>query len=667
MVAVRCARVLALLVLTGVAALLHGEANPPARAQIEPTPVEDDLTPDPLISHPVYLPVLDFLGDDDICESWLTIFNVGAEPAVALSMFWGEPGFCPPQAAGPINVRCSGLIRPWSSWWQLGAQIPTGSKSGVILRFEDRVVRLQGGPHEEDQEVRAADWMCRFISRYSLIEIQEEPRALLKAYSEGLQFDGIDMREAAGQGQLVVDVQRDCLLGGSAVEAARSAYAGGSGRELGIYDPHRGGLVYDWPLVVTDASDERETWLYLQNAGYDCSRIQIWFRPHADCATDPLHRFVLLASSESHSIRVSDVVGADWRGSVRAISSAPLIIAADLVGPSGLASYRGVALPLLSDTIDAEHLRDHAGAAAAVHASDLRQGDGWKSRVTLLNRSERLAGRITLHFVAASGQGQTLVDWLCPLQARTYDLGQVADLPAEWRGSLRVESRPAHDAVEGLGDGTRQYHWPYLAGVVEVERMDDPEGPAYAAHAMETRGVLEQGIDALVGLESAPETQIGSAGMLVLPRLRRDASDGVPATHVALLAPEGHRATATTWILDQNGLVDRLCLRLSANRRVDLSGPSLGFLPSGFVGSAVVSSSHWTHPDGIVDAAPVASSAVSFEDDRIGRGGGSGGPRDGLRSSRAFRLDSVYPWTVLAIRSAMLEQFAGSGDDCRPR
>ena len=40
----------------------------------------------------VHLPVLDFLGQDDVCESWIEIQNVGCEYAKAALVAWGEPG-----------------------------------------------------------------------------------------------------------------------------------------------------------------------------------------------------------------------------------------------------------------------------------------------------------------------------------------------------------------------------------------------------------------------------------------------------------------------------------------------------------------------------------------------------------------------------------------------
>ena len=38
--------------------------------------------------------------------------HLGDKDAMALVFYWGAPGACPPQAAGPLKSECSGLLRP---------------------------------------------------------------------------------------------------------------------------------------------------------------------------------------------------------------------------------------------------------------------------------------------------------------------------------------------------------------------------------------------------------------------------------------------------------------------------------------------------------------------------------------------------------------------------
>lgn len=80
---------------------------------------------------PIFLPVLDFIGSDDVCQTWIDIQNLGSDPAVAALLSFGEPGFCPPQSAGFMRSDCSALIAPGRTWRQLGAGIPRGARSGI--------------------------------------------------------------------------------------------------------------------------------------------------------------------------------------------------------------------------------------------------------------------------------------------------------------------------------------------------------------------------------------------------------------------------------------------------------------------------------------------------------------------------------------------------------
>lgn len=52
----------------------------------------------------------------DECQTWIQVQNVGNQDTQALLVLWGAPSFCPPQAAGPLKVECTGLLRPGSAW-----------------------------------------------------------------------------------------------------------------------------------------------------------------------------------------------------------------------------------------------------------------------------------------------------------------------------------------------------------------------------------------------------------------------------------------------------------------------------------------------------------------------------------------------------------------------
>ena len=70
----------------------------------------------------------------------------------AVLVTWGEAGFCPPQAAGPLKVECTGLLKPGTTWNLLGDQIPDGSKSGMLFKFSTK--QLSDVGLDDDVRVR---------------------------------------------------------------------------------------------------------------------------------------------------------------------------------------------------------------------------------------------------------------------------------------------------------------------------------------------------------------------------------------------------------------------------------------------------------------------------------------------------------------------------------
>ncbi|MBK8541378.1 MAG: DUF11 domain-containing protein [Ardenticatenia bacterium] len=84
--------------------------NPPGILLIG-CPVRVD--PNRQLGGQVHLPILNFSGQDDVCRSMIEVQYLGCDPSKAVLVTWGEPGFCPPQAAGPLKVECTGLLFPW--------------------------------------------------------------------------------------------------------------------------------------------------------------------------------------------------------------------------------------------------------------------------------------------------------------------------------------------------------------------------------------------------------------------------------------------------------------------------------------------------------------------------------------------------------------------------
>ena len=110
-------------------------ADSPAADAADQLQYPPRVDPNKQLGCQIHLPILNFLGQDDVCRTWIEVQHLGCEPSKAILVTWGEPGFCPPQASGPLKVECTGLLFPGSSWVLQGGQIPVGAKSGMLFKF----------------------------------------------------------------------------------------------------------------------------------------------------------------------------------------------------------------------------------------------------------------------------------------------------------------------------------------------------------------------------------------------------------------------------------------------------------------------------------------------------------------------------------------------------
>jgi hypothetical protein len=171
-------------------------------------PCEPTVNPNRQLGKEVHLPILNFQGQEDVCRTWIEVQNVGSEYNKAILVTWGEPGFCPPQCAGPLKVECSGLLKPGATWNFLGAQVPTGSKSGMLFQFSAKQLSEVGVDLGFDDVV--ADLMCETLF-FGVVGDCDDYRRFKKAYMEGGEFGGVPMNEKVlGKGILAVDVLRHC-------------------------------------------------------------------------------------------------------------------------------------------------------------------------------------------------------------------------------------------------------------------------------------------------------------------------------------------------------------------------------------------------------------------------------------------------------------------------
>ena len=341
----RAALVVAALALALAASLVAREAAhaqfPPGIPQPPPGGGNHNqgVNPNAQLGCQVHLPVLNYLGQDDVCESWVEVQNVGCEYAKAALVSWGEPGFCPPQAAGPLKVECTGLLRPGSSWNLLGAQIPTGSKGGIVFKFSARQLSDLPAPLAFPPDDIVGDYLCEALF-FGVVGDADDYRRFKKAYNEGLVWENVPLHLGRGSGFLAVDVLRTCPGDITPGVKVTSKYNGIAGTHLGAFDPLFGGYSFYVPLVYADKAGFN-TILYIQNGGVECSSLEMWFKTQDDCLRAKICDVLTLAPGETYQMDANDCVGPGWQGSVWVRGSQPMGIAVDIVGRDLLMTYIG--------------------------------------------------------------------------------------------------------------------------------------------------------------------------------------------------------------------------------------------------------------------------------------------------------------------------------------
>ncbi|MBK8540622.1 MAG: hypothetical protein IPL60_11525 [Ardenticatenia bacterium] len=101
------------------------------------------------------------------------------------------------QAAGPLKVECSGLLKPGSAWNFQSAQIPVGARSGVAFSFTARQLGELGLAVKLGFDDVVADYMCERLLLQA-VDDNNDYRRFKKAYTEGGDYAGIPMRLAWG-------------------------------------------------------------------------------------------------------------------------------------------------------------------------------------------------------------------------------------------------------------------------------------------------------------------------------------------------------------------------------------------------------------------------------------------------------------------------------------
>ena len=235
----------------------------------------------------------------------------------------------PPPCTGPLKVECSGLLAPGSTWNFIGAQLPGRSKSGMVFSAPAIGTYPSGGPSGDV----FADLLCEALF-HDVVGNCDNYRRFKQAFNTYGVWQtstyNFDFRRYAGA-SLAVEVVRKCPGDQNPLVNVTGGYAGIADEQLGTYDPVYNGFAFFAPLIYADEGGFT-SWLYIQNGGYECTSLEIWFKAQDDCLRARICDVSTLAPGETYQFDASDCVGPDWQGSTWIRASEPMGVAVDIYG-----------------------------------------------------------------------------------------------------------------------------------------------------------------------------------------------------------------------------------------------------------------------------------------------------------------------------------------------
>jgi hypothetical protein len=356
-----------------------------------------------------------------------------------------------------------------------------------------------------------------------------------------------------GTGSLMVSsVNRKLAVGPE--EFVSGAYSGVSETLEGVYDPQFGGFMYYAPINYNQYQG-CTTALIVQNSGTQCTSLEIWYKEQDNCLRATIDEVLALAPGES--VRIGPpLLPQGSQGSAWIRASQPLGIVVDEMCDGMLLTYRGV-------PADSAGAGFTAGSRQGFGPIIYREFNGWDSIIQVQNLSSTTNAKVKVYFVDNSGDIiKTVVDWVCPRGSQTFFLPAINDLPGEYVGAARIESQDWWSA------GDPPVEAPNILAVANLINASTGQGVSY--------NLASQGAQALA-----------------VPLVVRDKPDtgGVEwQTDIAIQNLNLNPGNTTFRIdfYDQNGFIGEVCQTLNEKQVDYISISNFGFLPSGFLGSAVI-------------------------------------------------------------------------------
>ncbi|MEO8083930.1 MAG: hypothetical protein ABI780_08915 [Ardenticatenales bacterium] len=269
-----------------------------------------------------FAPVLRNVGQDVACDVAVRITNTGDVPAAVIEVAWGEPGFCGPECAAPLAVRCLPPIAPGA---MLTIAAPEGAYSSAYLSLDAGTLDALG--IRPGDERTGAAVLCNTAS---LAAGCDAWRQLWLAWQHGGTFADLPLGALVGPA-IAVQVERTCAAS-SYIEAGGTArYDAPTGVDVRAAETQPDRFVLHVPDLTLPLGATRPVTdvpiVYIQNAGTQCLGAQLTFT--ADAGTAVRCDVLTLSPGESYAIDIRDCVDRPWHGTVTVASDGPIALVAD--------------------------------------------------------------------------------------------------------------------------------------------------------------------------------------------------------------------------------------------------------------------------------------------------------------------------------------------------
>jgi hypothetical protein len=383
------------------------------------------------------LPVLDYEGNADACDTSIAVQNLNTVPVKATLIVWGEAGFCAPQSTGPLKVECTGLLPPGATWTFTGNQLPSGSFSGMVLVSADGIT---------DNSDISQDAMCENLF-FGVVGDADDYRRFMLGYGNSYYSPwGLYWKD---QYKLGVKVLRDCPADQTAGVHVTSSYNG-------IENSVEQGSTFTTLVPLVYASKAGfNSWIYIQNKGLQCTSVEIGFKAQDDCLRNKICEVVNLAPGETYAYDASQCVGPEWIGSAWLRSTQPVGVAVDIVGKDILQTYEvGPTNEMFDDNV-------------LITAFPGNEMEGWDNSVQIASLQ---GGYAKVVFIDGNGRViKTLVDYICPQGSQTFFLPLLHNLPGQ----------NAVQAIAYTLDGSKTFGIANAIKYSDAQRTQTTEGMAY--------------------------------------------------------------------------------------------------------------------------------------------------------------------------------------------